>query len=766
MTIFNVNPEDISNFTIEAEPNFDLVSTNLNFFGRRKFRFGDFSNRKSGEKLIPSQFLNGINNDEIEAYFDSLKDENLNLDEKTFKVKRFFGNSPLTADDLNLRYPPPEQGAPPRQPPETSLLLSYYEEILQKKHIIQDLLNPFYGFSNDWFYNDFHSLNFNRFDDESIALIYPNKDERYLIESDVKISFWVKPALNNAYSAGTIIHIPGCISLFLLKDEEHYKLKVQYNNGANIDPLEPVILNSFNFDNCPIKKGVWNFVQTSLNVRGGRISLKINVKNNENLSQRTTLPFSSSSIQNTDYSILSIGSFCKGDLSNENQKVFFNSRAAQTKGVENLLQGDSNNQKLEKPVGFFFDHQLVSEIYGIKIETPSRDIFYLKPSFSESTGFKKRTYVINQTSYEDSKSGILRIPFIENKNGTIPGTTKTPFNTLIAFGAGGNLINIENFLSDFSNRRASETDFVQPRIFGFDYPNIVSGFRTLRETCDNIIYGSNFFKRNVFIIPCDNGLDKKSQTECKTIDISYQKKIPTLFDKDLDELIRRFGSIPLENSFKDSGIVVDEYLQNILDNPDKQLETSLETVSGDSSSNQFVLFEIPNILYGKRIKPGSLEMKGSIDNRSTKITLKDDGQGGIFRSDSGGNDAKWNTVGRIYYNEGLVLIKNPHLYFFAFKEPNYSLSFKGEQNIHTVKFEVVARQNSLNVSKNTTFVSEEWPEGLSPTKTLSDEEEKFSYITNINFHDKNLNVVAKTQLAQPFVKRFEDKVLFRVQLDF
>ena len=39
-------------------------------------------------------------------------------------------------------------------------------------------------------------------------------------------------------------------------------------------------------------------------------------------------------------------------------------------------------------------------------------------------------------------------------------------------------------------------------------------------------------------------------------------------------------------------------------------------------------------------------------------------------------------------------------------------------------------------------------------------------ITGINLHDDNLNVVARAVLAQPVVKRDEDRYLFRMKMDW
>ena len=47
-----------------------------------------------------------------------------------------------------------------------------------------------------------------------------------------------------------------------------------------------------------------------------------------------------------------------------------------------------------------------------------------------------------------------------------------------------------------------------------------------------------------------------------------------------------------------------------------------------------------------------------------------------------------------------------------------------------------------------------------------EDNDKFVYISNLNFHDENLNVVAKAVLAQPVLKREGEKLLFKVAFDF
>jgi hypothetical protein len=80
----------------------------------------------------------------------------------------------------------------------------------------------------------------------------------------------------------------------------------------------------------------------------------------------------------------------------------------------------------------------------------------------------------------------------------------------------------------------------------------------------------------------------------------------------------------------------------------------------------------------------------------------------------------------------------------------YEMKFKGEQQMHTSKYEILAPNGLLNSSSNPTYarVANAISASLDPTDT-----DKFVYISNINFHDENLNVVAKAQLAQPVLKR-------------
>jgi hypothetical protein len=174
-----------------------------------------------------------------------------------------------------------------------------------------------------------------------------------------------------------------------------------------------------------------------------------------------------------------------------------------------------------------------------------------------------------------------------------------------------------------------------------------------------------------------------------------------------------------------------------------------------------IVVNISNIFYGKQIKPKTFtivdtNMSGS--DGTQKITIKDNGLGSLYRADSNGPHAEWATIGNIFYNEGIVIIKHPQLSFFGANE--YELSFQGTQDIHTLTINTFARPMQQVSSSNTSFTSQ------SIDNLANNTDERYVYITGINIHDDNLNVIARTNIAQPIVKYSSDKILLKFKMDF
>ena len=140
------------------------------------------------------------------------------------------------------------------------------------------------------------------------------------------------------------------------------------------------------------------------------------------------------------------------------------------------------------------------------------------------------------------------------------------------------------------------------------------------------------------------------------------------------------------------------------------------------------------------------------------MKLRDNGQGGLYRADCEGPHAKWNAVGTVLYEEGISVIKSPNIPFFGKDE--WKVQFEGEHNIHVLEVNIPCPKGLANSSSNPNW------KPYSPTDTDTENADQFTYITGINLHDENFNVIARANLAQPTVKRDTDGYLFRMRIDF
>jgi hypothetical protein len=183
--------------------------------------------------------------------------------------------------------------------------------------------------------------------------------------------------------------------------------------------------------------------------------------------------------------------------------------------------------------------------------------------------------------------------------------------------------------------------------------------------------------------------------------------------------------------------------------------------TGDPSSNEIVIFDISNMFYGDRILPKSLIMHDNNPiyiNGELRFTIRDDGRGSLYRADAESKHADWNNVGNVLYDEGLVVIKSPALRMFG--KEGYTIEFRGERNVYVLEFSIPLERNELNVSNNPSY------KDLRPTENANETAEKFVYVTGINLHDDNLNVVARANMSQAVVKRDNDRMVVKLRMDF
>ena len=185
-------------------------------------------------------------------------------------------------------------------------------------------------------------------------------------------------------------------------------------------------------------------------------------------------------------------------------------------------------------------------------------------------------------------------------------------------------------------------------------------------------------------------------------------------------------------------------------------------IISDSSYFHNIIIDISSQIYNNKIKKGSFKIS-DVDlhgtNSNIKITLKDNYNGCLYRSDCNTKVATWNYVGHLFYSEGIGTILHPGIANFGGN--NFTTKFRSERKMFVSEINVPCESGQINKSYNTTYNKE-----LRASDSAFDHDEKFVYITDINLHDENLNIVAKAKLAQPVPKKSSDNIVFRLKMDF
>jgi hypothetical protein len=243
---------------------------------------------------------------------------------------------------------------------------------------------------------------------------------------------------------------------------------------------------------------------------------------------------------------------------------------------------------------------------------------------------------------------------------------------------------------------------------------------------------------------------------------------PNFFLKDLSNPIAR----KINDDFRANGIanflpaIASKVIDNSLVNPDNIAYFSYEmpyyNITKDIGETYSNVLCISNQLFKKNIIRESMNITDSAlagSGGNLKISLSDNGLGLLYRDDCLTKKAEWNYVGHVLYNEGFVTILHPGLENFS--NSNYKISFKINTDLNVYELNLPAKAGETNLSNNPTYI-----QNLKLNDSAFNSDEDFVYITDINIHDKNLNVLASAKLAQPFAKKNTDNVLFRLKMDY
>ena len=661
------------------------------------------------------------------------------------------------------------------------------------------------------------------------VLLYPNSYDSditgsagyfsgsYCLNDAFTFDFYINPRYNQKQSghfkAGTIFHLSSSYAVSLvtgsLKDyngnPDGFRLQLQLSHSADYAPSAanpgayPYNLIFLSDDNA-LRYNNWHHVvirwgTTSINYGTGSFIIDGVNRGNFVIPSGTISSLSTANALNPD--VLCIGNYYEGrNYGTSAQSLFFGVRPARRDGLDQLTSDDVQ----DLPTTFQFRHPLQAEVHDLTIRryflsdremlaTGSRGIgldakvkkniaFYVPPFFVENTTVKR---------YVGDHGGILQTPFFE-----IDGSTDDPFNVAMSFGVNGHYINLDNFVKDFATDRF-------PRLLNLTASTI--NYTTTAQEANKFLYDSALVKkRNLTILPCDDGnfdpnyellaaetSRNKFSDPNGSVDYSYINLDNLITTASLenggvsagapeDYVAQMYGPNP-ETPGVEPGLAYKSYIAAVTASlaaatQDADFDRGIQKGAPltiyqrtlDPSSNQVTFFNISNLYYGKRILPGSFEIKDSSlsgSHGSVSITLRDDSMGNLYRADSLTSHATQNSVGNIFYDEGVVVVKSPHLYFFG--KNQYEISFKGVQNIYSTKYEIVAPAGLLNSSSNSSYI-----ENADKLKASGDplDTDTFVYISGLNFHDENMNVVAKARLAQPIIKREGDKILFKVAFDY
>ena len=802
------------------DKNFDVVTLQMH----PKRMFSSSSNGITGSIFVyaersPSirlQEAPTVSGSDASGSFDSFSDASL----EEFRISVWGAAAEPAEEYTGGFYDPYEQYLTEVNQTVKSPELKKYVEILRfqptntftsdnvRKSVVLNNLFPYYkkrAPNNDFSYTNYHCLNF--FTASSVspnkALIYPSpslradpRHNQYNITSSFNISFYINPRysceIGQDFKAGTIMHMSSCYAVSLhtgsLRDRNGkpsgFRLSLQLSSSADIAPSEIDLSKDNNSRTYPrdliflsednsLKRNHWHHVSINWdkNINDGTGSFTVDAKSEQG--SLWSLPSASFNESfGSSFNPLFVGNYYNGNNAGFNTLVrFFNSNAATNEGVEDWGGGGAIT---EDPPAELLDHPLNAEIHDIRIysrtltdneittasiEGPNTSYirkkvlkFYLAPFFTKNSTSRK----------------VLQTPFQ-----TSTEFTETPFNTTLSWDVDGKDINLQNFV-----RESRFHTF--PRLFHLTSSEISDTTKDW-QTANRLLYefgtqGSYVRGRNLLVLPCDNGYFVPNFELMKT---SSDRFWPEHLEKPrsgsaYDFMKNDLGMFdPRIITLRDL-VAMPTYMTGLTQDESSAYVITLTESGGsvsddlqilqqtrDTSSDEIVFFDASNLFYGRQIKPNTYELLDkNLTGSDGKVSMriKDDGRGNLYRCDSSTPVATWNSVGNVLYDEGISVIKSPNIPFFG--KDQFEIKFEGHHHVHTLEINVNANVGRINSSSNSSF------KPMRPDDYANSIDDNFVAISEILFHDDNLNIVARANLAQPVVKRLTDKYLFRVKLDF
>jgi len=651
-----------------------------------------------------------------------------------------------------------------------------------RKSNIRQILFPYYRVRNSfahWAFTNYQCLNF--FTASQVptgsVILYDNgvvsgSRGPYTPDESFSLECYVNPRYQNdsitqPYKPGTIYHLSSTFALSLCSGSskdvngraDKFRVMLQLSASSEVRPDAAVVGNyTFFSDDNSLSLNNWHHVvaRWSPDYDNGTGSFVIDgvERGYFEIPSRSISPVFSGLTGPQDQDVLCVGNFYDGkNISGSLMASLIDSSLSSlpSHSFDFPLRAEAHEFRIWDK---YLDDDLLETYRGVGVGStpPSKLIFYLPVLFTKESPSRQAFLTPFQTSLQ---------------------STVDAHNVSMSFGVGGHEINVENFTREFIKGK-------YPTLLNLTGSEITWNVTNFEEANALLYSTGSFVKRNLTVLPCDNGLTRPDYTILAPSGIENHPEENSALSKYVND----FGNLDLSLVCLNNLIPTSSLFPGLISS-DAGMPSSISreiegagpdnlqsgsAVGGvlsiyqrqrDNSSNSVVFFDTSNLFYGGRIHPTSLEL---IDTSMTgsegkvKMTLRDNGIGGIYRADALTAHATWAGVGTVLYDEGLSIIKSPLIYLFG--KDQFEISMRGERQVHVMEIAVPCPAGQINSSSNPTFMP----------LTASDDPNERSVgpviITGVNLHDDNLNVVARVSLAQPIIKRNEDRYLFRIKVDW
>jgi len=651
-----------------------------------------------------------------------------------------------------------------------------------RKSVIRNVLYPFYRTSYhglNWGFTNHLSLHFpDGVGPTSASLVYPSSGSSgYIPTSSFTLETYFKPSYTSLdYKAGTIMHASSSFSLSIVSgsgkgswgEASTFRVMLQLSHSADIPPSQVNLGFSNNSRSFPqdliflsedvLQFNHWHHIVARWGPEnnGGTGSFYVDGVS------AGTFHIPSGTVTSGTSEAIFIGNYYEGQSTPLNRPSgFFNYDAVINEGVTDRFNASPGYP--EYPTQYALNHPLRGEIHETKIwkkflgtseiltgahhgtSTGSSDlIFYVPPFFVKETPSR----FVLQTPFQGATT-----------------TTNDPFNVSLSFGVGGHLINLENHVREM-------VQGTYPRLLHLTASSYDLSTTANLEANQYLYSNGEIKRRNLTVLPCDNG--KMSQNFSYLLsgsEIGISGSATEKFVTDLGSPDISFVNLTemIVTSSLFPGLVQDsDILESIMGSTPEDPGVAPGSVltifqrTRDNSSNAVTFFDASNLFYGGRIHPGSYSVRDTSFTGSDStlgITLRDNGLGTLYRADASSSHSLSSVVGSCLYSEGIATVTSPYL-GEVFGQTGFEVEMRGEHTLPVLEVQAIAPAWTLTSSSNPSYIP------LTSSNYGNDSLPGFVYINAINFHDENLNVVAKASFAQPIVKRPNDRIMFRTKFDY